>query len=215
MNAHKKHPTFIINLRERTDRKEHCIEAFKNHPEFNLTFVEAIKNQSGAQGLFASYQNIIREASNKNHDYVIICEDDHAFTSAYTPLFLNMMINEAYDKKCDVLLGGPSNIHDALFFSNNLYWIGGFTGLQFAVVFKSFYHYLLDFSLPEGKNIDLILGKISDKVFGCYPPISYQKSFGYSDVTVKNNNIRIEEYFESCQLKLERLYKISKYFGII
>lgn len=215
MSNLKKHPTYIINLKERIDRKEHCINVFSGHPEFDVEFFDAIKDNIGAQGLFKSYQNIARMAIEKDEEYIIICEDDHCFTTDYTSSFLNFIIKDALSRNCDILLGGPSNIHDALFASNNIYWTGGFSGLQFAIIFKQFYKEILKYSLPQGENLDLALGRISNKIFGCYPTISYQISFGYSDVTTKNNNRRIEDYFENCQLKLERLCKVSKYFGLI
>src|SRR5690606_31041937 len=112
----------------------------------------------------------------------------------------------------DVLLGGMSNVHDVLFLDEQLIWLGGFTGLQFSVIFARFFNRFLEYILPKGANLDINLTEISDNIYGLYPAISMQKTFGYSDVTMKNNDLNVETYFEECNLKLDRLYKVYRYF---
>ena len=209
-----KHQTYIINLEKRTDRRLNIKKEFAAHDEFETTVFKAIEHQRGPLGLLWSFQKIVGLAAQQNLDYVIICEDDHVFTANYNKDLLNQQIKLGQQLEFDVLLGGMSNVHDALFFDANLVWVGGFTGLQFTVVFKRFYATILSFTLGQ-KSFDLALGELSDHIYCCYPTISTQYSYGYSDATTANNSIAVETYFETCNKKLDRLYKISQHFDLI
>jgi|SRR5690606_3366648 len=207
-----KHPTYIINLADRKDRRIHMESVFKHRSEFQLFFFDAIRQTPGSLGLFLSFKSIVQYAQQSGLEYVIICEDDHNFTGQYTPEYLNKIITKGIAHGFDIIVGGMSNVHDVLFLEDDLIWLSGFTGLQFTIVFSGFYQQILNYSLPYGANFDLELGQLSNNIYGCYPPISEQISFGYSDVTEKNTNYKVENYFENCIAKLNRLYKVSQYF---
>jgi glycosyl transferase family 25 len=51
MCAPMKHKTYIINLKERTERKKHILNEFAKYPEFEITIFDAIKRKSGSEGL--------------------------------------------------------------------------------------------------------------------------------------------------------------------
>lgn len=207
-----KHSTFVINLETRVDRKNHILNEFKSRPEFKITIFNAIQTEKGSQGLFISIKRIIQHAILHHEKYIIICEDDHVFTNNYDTLKLKKHIKTGLVSDYDLLLGGPSNIHDAFFIKEDLVWLGGFSGFQFAVIFECFFKKILDYQLPDNKNLDLQLGKLSDNIYCCYPTISEQRYFGYSDVTLKNNHINVQDYFIKCRNKLDRLNKVFHYF---
>lgn len=209
-----KHQTYIINLEKRVDRKANIEKEFAMYPEFEPTIFKAVEHQRGSLGLFLSFQKIVALAAEKNLEYVIVCEDDHVFTSNYNKERLNEQIKIGQQLEFDILLGGMSNVHDALFFNPNLVWVGGFTGLQFTIIFKRFYDTILSFNLGKSP-FDLALGQLSDRIYCCYPTISTQFSYGYSDATSVNNELDVETYFETCNQKLDRLYKITEYFDLI
>ena len=64
---------YVINLVERTDRKNRIIENFKD-TSIRLEFVNAVRNKNGAIGLGESYKNIVR--SHKDLPSILIFEDD-------------------------------------------------------------------------------------------------------------------------------------------
>jgi GR25 family glycosyltransferase involved in LPS biosynthesis len=49
---------YVINLEERTDRREQIINDFKSYKNIHLEFVKAIKHENGAQGCFLSHKNV-------------------------------------------------------------------------------------------------------------------------------------------------------------
>lgn len=207
-----KHKTYIINLKERIERRRHILSEFEKYPEFELTVFDAIKMESGSEGLFESIKQIVYKARAAKDKYIIICEDDHVFTDEYNSKYLTDLIETGVTKGFDILLGGPSSIQDAFFVNERLVWLSGFSGTQFVVIFQNFYETILNYKLPSEAAYDLELGKLSDNIYCCYPPLSEQTNFGYSDVTSKNNNINVKVYFEICRTKLNRLYKVAQYF---
>jgi len=122
----------------------HIIQEFSERPEFDVTIVNAIKDKVGSWGLWLTIKNVVKEAIEKNYDYIIICEDDHMFTKDYDKISLSNLIESLQMNKADILLGGVSWFDTALPISKNLFWVKKFHGLQFTVVFKSFYENMLN-----------------------------------------------------------------------
>ncbi|WP_104381333.1 glycosyl transferase [Sphingobacterium sp. HMA12] len=208
-----KHPTYVINLKNRTERLRYITAEFMRFQEFDLKIFTALEDKNGAIGLYKSFKAVIKEVQTIGVEYVIICEDDHKFTADFDIDLLNKYIEIGAQSGMDILLGGASSIHDLIFVNDDLLWVDGFTGLQFTVVFKSFFSKILDLSLPEGGVLDIELGKISDDIFCIYPSISEQEYFGYSDVTKKNNLIDVTEYFKKCRKKMDYFYLLTNYYN--
>lgn len=208
-----KHKTYIINLDHRTDRRSHIFNEFKERSEFEVVLFPAIKDKNGATGLFRSFRSVIELAADNGLPYVIICEDDHAFTSDYEPAVLDKYISLGMDFEFDLLLGGPSKVYDVLFANDDLYWVNQFSGLQFTIVFKRFFQVVLNFHLKEGSALDFELGGLSDNIFALYPSISEQVYFGYSDATDKNQDIDVSTYYKDCVDRIDRLYLINNYYN--
>ena len=81
-------PVYVINLKERIERRKHIEEQFHEKPEFELTWVEAVEHPIGAVGLWQSMVKAVQMAEDNEDDIMIICEDDHTFTSAYSKTYL-------------------------------------------------------------------------------------------------------------------------------
>nr|WP_320057658.1 hypothetical protein [uncultured Bacteroides sp.] len=97
---------YVINLRERTDKRLHIEEQFKNKPEFKVNFIEVKERPIGAIGLWQSIVKTVGIAIEHNDDIMIICKDDHTFTSAYSKEFLFIKIIAANTQKTELLSGG-------------------------------------------------------------------------------------------------------------
>lgn len=180
-------PTYIINLKNRVDRKENVLNEFRNKPEFEVHLTEAIQHDVGAVGLWQTIKKIIATSLHKGEEYIIICEDDHQFTENYTKQKLFNCINEAIILGADVLCGGVSWFTNAVPASDNLFWVEKFSGLQFTVVFKKFFDKITDAAFSTGDAADYKLTELSESLYFMFPFISTQKDYGYSDVTANNN----------------------------
>ncbi len=71
-------------MRNRVERRSHIEKQFQGKPEFKLTWIEAIEHPIGAVGLWKSMVKVVETAIINDDDIIIICEDDHTFTSAYS-----------------------------------------------------------------------------------------------------------------------------------
>jgi len=180
-------PTYIINLKRRTDRKTHILGEFLDKEEFNITIVEAVEHQRGATGLWETIKKIISQASNSSLEYVLFCEDDHCFTQDYDKEKLYNEIQIAQGCDADVLLGGVSWFGDAIPTANSLLWIKKFWGSQFTIIFRKFYSEILEADFASTDVADGKITDLSNKKYLIYPFISTQREFGYSDVTMSNN----------------------------
>lgn len=204
---------FCINLKKRIDRKKHIIQQFDNMPFFKLTVVNAIEHQIGAVGLWETVRKIVGQAKDNQYEYVIICEDDHCFTEKYDAENLINQINFANGLNADLLLGGVSYFDDAVEISQSLFWLSGFTGFQFVIMFRRFYQNFLNIDFNSYDNIDLKMESSSQNIYCMFPFISTQKEFGYSDVTKKNEQPGVVvEYFRKSEKRLQTLSSLNKHF---
>lgn len=142
-------PTYVINLKERRDRRAHIELQFENRTEFSLHFVDAVRHNTGAIGLWETIKHIILNVENSKSDYIILCEDDHVFADAYVYKDFIKELNIARGLGADILVGGPSYVNGTLPVSNNLFWVQKFTGTQFVIVFRKFYNRILEANFQD------------------------------------------------------------------
>ncbi|RZK12510.1 MAG: hypothetical protein EOO43_18625, partial [Flavobacterium sp.] len=113
-------PTYIINLVKRPQRKKNVLKEFSGRNEFDVHVIQAIEDSFGARGLWRTICKII-ELVPPEAEYIIICEDDHKFTNAYSEEALLDSIEKAISHKCDILLGGVSWHADSVQVDENLF----------------------------------------------------------------------------------------------
>jgi len=206
-------PTYVINLKSRTDRKHHIINEFKGKNEFAINIIEACEDKIGAIGLWKTITHIIRDAMKEELEYVLICEDDHMFTQEYSSDFLYDCIEEAKEKDASILSGGIHWYRDILQVSESIFWADKFTGTQFIIIFKKFFLDILRADFNEFDAADLKMSILTNKFFFIYPFISIQKEFGYSDATIANNaKGRIDEMFKSCSENIKIMKDVSTFY---
>lgn len=209
-------PTFIINLKIRTDRKNHILEEFTNRAEFDVTILEAVENKNGAVGLWKSILKCVEYGVAQGQDYILVCEDDHQFTEHYNKEYLYVCIEEAQQRNVDVLNGGVSWVCDILKISENLYYPLKFSGTQFIVIFKKFFSKLLLADFNETDSADYKMSWLSKNIYFVYPFLSVQKEFGYSDATTKNNGTnRVEELFRNTESNVAAIAQVYKHYNDI
>lgn len=204
--------TFIINLKERTDRLENILNEFKDRDEFDLTVIPAIRADVGAIGLWKTIRYIVKEHA-INEPYILICEDDHIFTPAYNANKFQTYINNMEKKKADIILGGISWFHGAIPIDEDLFWIHYFNGTQFYVVFRKFYDRILKTKYYKNEVADLKISSLSINKFCIHPFISIQKDFGYSDATgIKEVINNFEKIFEGSGERLKKIRIVDDYY---
>lgn len=182
--SHERIPTFIISLEHRTERRDHILQQFAGQSAFDCAVVNAIEDRNGRLGLWHTIQKIVLESVHLDHEYILICEDDHEFTLNYSEQHLFSGINDSKILNADVLLGGicfcdqnVKQVHD------NLIAVDNFACTQFIIIFKSLFQKILTAEFTEHDCADFKIAALSDKKLAIYPFISTQKDFGYSDVS--------------------------------
>ena len=209
-------PVYVINLENRTDRLQHIKGQFNGKTEFELNIIKACKHENGALGLWLSITNVIKLALEKEEDVIIICEDDHQFTESYSCKMLIDSIIEADQHGANILIGGIGGYKNAVPLANALCWVDNFWSTQFLVIYKRFFHKILDEPFTEVH--DTADGKFSEMTSNkmvIFPFISVQKDFGYSDISEVAKNHRglsTEELFKHADSKLKKLYAARDFY---
>jgi len=205
--------TFVINLPQRRDRKEHTLEQFFEKNEFEVVIVEAQVHKIGAVGLWTTIVDIIKTAIAGDDELIIICEDDHQFTNQYSKEFFFDAIENAKNFGADILSGGISSCSNCIKVSDFLFWNESFTGFQFTIIFRKFFLQMLSVSFEMDDATDYKVSSMTVNTFFIFPFISIQKDFGYSDATSANNTRNVEDLFKHCSDKisyLDQIYTVVK-----
>ena len=99
-------PVYVINIKEREERRKHIVREFEGKSEFEFHLVEACTHSKGTIGLWNSITKVIKMAKEREDDVIVICEDDHFFTENYSSGLLFKEIQEAYMQGAELLSGG-------------------------------------------------------------------------------------------------------------
>jgi GR25 family glycosyltransferase involved in LPS biosynthesis len=207
--------TFIINLPSRTDRLAHVKKEFAGRDEFDITIIEAISDKIGNIGLWNTMQKIVRLAKEANDDFILICEDDHQFTTSYNKQFLFNNILEAKKQGAHILSGGISGgFSYALPLTKNRIWLDIYFGNQFIIIYKAFFDIFLNKQFDPDKTVDVTLSLLTMHKMTLFPFISTQKNFGYSDVTQHNvlDPEDVPKRFANTSKRLEVILKIYSFY---
>ena len=207
-------PTYIINLKKRTDRKEHILGQFKNRDEFDVNFIEACEDKDGRIGLWKSLCKIINIAKEKDLEYVLVCEDDHFFTDNYNKDKFQEYIETAKKYNCHILNGGIGGYGETIKVTDGIFWVDWFWCTQFMIVYRNMYDKILEYHFKSGDTEDGVLSNLTFNHFVIWPFISEQAASGYSDVTAYNNAHPdvILTYFYEAKSKLNKTANFIKQF---
>lgn len=202
-------PTYVINLPERNERKEHIICQFNGRREFDIIIVDACKHNIGSVGLWQSIRKVVQMAIDNDDDVIIICEDDHEFTFNYSTKYLIENIIDAHAQGCEYLNGGTGKFDFAVPVSTNRYWVNQCLSTQFIVVYKDLFQKILDHEYDDAILVDLTLSKIASNKMIIFPFVSLQRDFGYSDVTAIHNEQKdlVTNMFNTCKTRMTILEK--------
>lgn len=206
--------TYILNLPKRQDRRKSIEKGFYGKDLFDTEILCPIIHVVPRISHWLSFQQSVVKAKEQQLPCFLFCEDDHIFTQAFDESKLVELIDEVDAMEADLLLGGISWMESPLQITNQLFWVDKFNGIQFAVIFSRFYDRILDYDMQKDDIVtEIVLSNLSDRIFVCYPFISVQKEFGYSDVTIKNNQDGyVTDLFKNTRKKLDIQNKVRQYY---
>tara|TARA_R110000868_G_scaffold135657_1_gene348221 strand:+ start:709 stop:1290 length:582 start_codon:yes stop_codon:yes gene_type:complete len=163
--------TYIINLKERTDRLSYILEEIKKLPLLSYEIVDAIRDET--KTCFASHLKCIQLAKDNNLPYVLILEDDAMFTDDCISIF-NSAFNQIQNKQWDMLYLGANLNSPAQSITPLLLKLSGAYTTHAYMVHERFYDTILNLKLDF--EIDVCYSKlmVSHNVYMCHPIIAYQ-----------------------------------------
>jgi hypothetical protein len=168
-------PAYIICSPERPQGRTHIENEFRNRTEFTPIYINESICPNGKPDLWQTICGIMQKAIENDDDVIIISEDDHAFTNAYSRNFLLRNILESHQQKADYLSGGSSGFGLALPITKNRFWINSVLSFQFIVLYRCFFEKILSASFGNELNAGIQLSDITSKKMILFPFISTKK----------------------------------------
>lgn len=205
-------PVYAINLESRTERRENLKKQFASKSEFCVTYIDAVRHKIGAVGLWNSICKAVRLAQQRGEDVIILCEDDHEFTKFYDKdsFLANVVI--AHSKGAELLNCGIGGFGTAVPVSPSLCWVDWFWCTQFVVIFASMFPKIVTYEFCDTDTADGVLSKISSFSLVMYPPMSRQKDYGYSDITLRESQLEFQNnIFKMTNQRLKIINDVYKH----
>lgn len=171
-------PTYIINIKHRTERYAHIVEEIKKFPILDWEVVEAVVDET--KTCFQSHLKCIRLAKQNNLPYVLILEDDAIFTESCVEVF-QQVFEEANKLGWDMFYLGANLQAPVVHTSPTIAKLSKAYTTHAYMVHSSFYGRIL--SLEHTNEIDVCYSSLmlTNNVYMCKPMIAYQLP-SYSDL---------------------------------
>ena len=207
---------FIINLKERTDRKQSILNELHKNGIINFEFFNAIKPKiqdihkwnikfcshhkglqnilgykTGALGCLLSHYSIIKTSLKRNYEKIMILEDDAIFKN--DPNILGKYMDEL--NNFDMLYLSGSHLGTKEKINNNIIKIKGTYTTTGYIITRPVMEYLVKNIEGYSKEIDVFYAEEIQPIFNCYctiPHIIYQNE-GYSDIQCKEVKYKCSE----------------------
>lgn len=180
---------------------------FKQYEErhFESEFILLDKQQS----FLIALQNVIKR--NHEEDFVIISTALHHFSPDYTDEYIQNCINKVKKLDGNVLLGGVLGFEKVIEVTDHIFWIDGFKGAQFFIIFNKTFPLFLQNDCNDEIPLDVFLSSNLEDVFLIHPFISLYKNDG--DTNSFENTIDFQNLNENPEDLLEELSQIKKYYS--
>ncbi|MGK6343432.1 hypothetical protein ACMGDK_14440 [Chryseobacterium sp. DT-3] len=164
--------------------------------------------QNQANNLVTCIQDTVK--NNRNEDYVIICTSHHQFTPHFSMAYLDNCIEKVQKLGGNLLLGGLLGFEKAMEVTDHIFWVDGFKGAQFIVIFKKAFAYLLQRDVMDKIPAEMFLSQHLDDVFVMHPFISSYKNGALNSF---ENTIDFQDLNEDPEEILAELSQIKKYYS--
>ena len=162
--------SYIINLKHRTDRRDHMINEMKKLP-IAYSFIDGIIDET--KTCFQSQKKCIQLAKENNLPYILVLEDDAMFTDNAFEI-LQHTFNEVQNLEWDMFFLGANLQKPAIRISNTLMKLTGAFAAHAYMVHERFYDTII--GLPHTCEMDVHYHDLmsTHNVYMCDPMIAYQ-----------------------------------------
>jgi glycosyl transferase family 25 len=200
---------YVINIKERIDRKTHILDETKNQKIFNMYFFDAIKNSRGFIGCGGSHRCLIKYAKTNNLPYIIVMEDDNIFVADWSTIEeIITWLTDNLDK-WDIFNSNPTfgGLEKPTLIkyptdNENLCVINWGQTTNFMIYNKSSYDKMLLYKMED--HIDLYIPRNFLQICPL-PYITSQECF-YSDITkITADKNKFNAFFNNAQKRLQNL----------
>ena len=207
---------FIINLKQRTDRKEHMLNQLSQQNIINYEFFDAIKPtleevnkwnpkfcynihtarpnnyKIGCLGCLKSHLNIMKLALSRNYKRILVLEDDTIFKQSFETIFA---YSSQIHNEFDMLYLAGSHLGQYTQQTNNIIKvIGTHTTGSYLITAKAM-KYIVENINSYPREIDVFYAYDIQNNFNCcctIPHITRQMD-GYSDIQTANVNYALSD----------------------
>ncbi|MFS4471984.1 hypothetical protein [Chryseobacterium sp. T20] len=154
-------------------------------------------------------KNIIKK--NYEEEHVIISTSQHQFCSNFSQEYLESCIDKVKKIGGNLLLGGLLSFEKTIEATDHIFWVDGFKGSQFLIIFKKTFPLFLHENSTAPLPLDVFLSSNLEDVFVMHPFISHYNNDG--NIQSFENTIDFQNLDDNPEDLLDELSQIKKYYS--
>ncbi|APU97111.1 hypothetical protein BV902_12750 [Sphingobacterium sp. B29] len=204
-------PTYIINGSQNANCFETILSQFEGKDEFDVKIFSVAKEQTEDLMYWKAVRKVIEIAINNDEDVILICDENHVFTSFYAKEQLISSIYEAHHLQASILLGGVNgDFRNLLPLKSRISWLEAFSQSNFIMIFRSLYGKFLNESFCSTDNFFQKLSSLTSNKFVMFPPIS---RFNQDNIKYKYEDASLQLFLRnSLESSIARINKIHEIY---
>ncbi|MDF2476947.1 MAG: hypothetical protein K0S24_2430 [Sphingobacterium sp.] len=204
-------PTYIINVSQSLNCFEAILSQFEGKDEFDIKIFSITEEETEDLMYWKAVRKAIETAIYNDEDVILICDENHEFTSSYKKEQLVSIIYEAHRLQASILLGGVNgDFRNLLPLKLGITWLEAFSQSNFIIIFRSLYNKFLNESFCSTENFFKKLSLLTSNKFVIHPPIS---CFNRNNIKYKYDDENLQLFLtNSLQTSIARINKIHEIY---
>lgn len=196
--------TYIIHSKGGGKGLSHIQSQFEGRSEYDVRVTNLCEHNNIENAYWITLNKIIQQATEEDEDVIIVCDDDHLFTQAYSRQCLMRQIIEGHQLGARILCGGVDNFETAIPITQDKFWLRAFKSASFVVLYQSVFDKILRQPFLKDSTIESLFREITSNKMVVYPFISRR------DMVDEDNSKWAHPSYEVTSSRFEKILQISK-----
>jgi len=187
-------PAYIICTSGSDNGRQMISQQFENKAEFNKVFVDYCENTKPAVGLWNTIVNVIHLAIKNDDDVILICQEDHEFTTEYNRELMFNHIVAGHQQGVELISGGAAVLGQVVPIGSGRFWTNPLSSIQFIIVYRSLFERIINFTFRSHHVVENVLSLLTSNKILLHPFISVGKATGQI-IGIENDKSKESDLF--------------------
>lgn len=209
--------TYVLHSKSSQKLLSSIHSQFEGRTEFDIRMVKLYEHTNTEQAYRLTLHKIVQQAVDDGDEVIIVCDDDHQFTEAYSKEYLVRHILEGHRLGTRILCGAVDDFENAIPVCVDKLWVKAFESASFIVLYRSIFEKILIQPIFDDPTSKSFYREITSNKLVMFPFISMREGHNTANYEVtcpspEDISSRLAKIYEIAELSDESLVsrKVSK-----